>query len=56
MDSYLKEEILAEGIVRNLDPFSRFLEVAAVYSGQTLNYSNISRECAVALKTVQNYF
>lgn len=56
VDSYLKEEIIAEGIVRNLDPFARFLEVAALYAGQTLNYSNISREAAVALKTVQNYF
>ncbi len=56
VDVYLKEEILSEGIVRNLEPFSRFLEVAALYSSQTLNLSNISRECAVPLKTVQSYF
>ncbi len=56
VDTYLKEEILAEGIVRNLDPFSRFLEVAALYSAQTLNMANISRESATPIKTVQNYF
>lgn len=56
VESYIKEEIVAEGIVRNLDPFTRFLEIAASYSSQTLNYSNISRDSSVPLKTVQNYF
>jgi predicted AAA+ superfamily ATPase len=56
VDSYLKEEIAAEGIIRKLEPFSRFLEVAGIYAGQSLNFSNISRESSVPLKTVQNYF
>jgi predicted AAA+ superfamily ATPase len=56
IDTYLKEEILAEGLIRNLEPFSRFLDICGIYSGEILNFSNISRESSVALKTVQNYF
>ncbi len=56
VETYLKEEILAEGIIRNLEPFSRFLDICGIYNSELLNYSNISRESAVALKTVQNYF
>ncbi len=56
VETYLKEEILAEGIIRQLDLFSRFLDICGLYSGEILNYSNIARESAVALKTVQNYF
>ena len=54
--SYLKEEIQAEAIVRNLGGFSRFLELAAHASGQILNISGLSRESGLPQKTVQNYF
>jgi predicted AAA+ superfamily ATPase len=53
---YLKEEILAEALTRNIPSFSRFLEVAALSNGQTLNYTNIARECRVSSPTVKEYF
>lgn len=53
---YLKEEILSEGLTRNLPVFSRFLEVAAIGDTEVLNYSNVARETGVSVKTVQSYF
>ena len=52
---YLKEEIQAEGLVRNLESFSRFLEIVSFSHGSVLNITNISRECQVKRKTVENY-
>lgn len=53
---YLKEEIWAEQLIRKLDPFRRFLEVAAQSNGKIINYANISRDVGVDEKTVTNYF
>lgn len=53
---YLKEEIAAEALVRNIPSFSRFLEVAAMSNGQIINYTNIARECVIANPTVKEYF
>lgn len=54
--TYLKEEIWSEQLIKNLDPFRRFLEVAAQSNGKIINYSNISRDVGVDDKTVKNYF
>ena len=54
--SYLKEEILQEQIIRNIQPFRNFLEVAAQINGQIINYSKCAREIGTDYKTVQNYF
>ncbi len=54
--TYLKEEIGAEQIVRKLDPFRRFLPIAAQCSGEILNFSNIANDVGVDTKTVQSYF
>jgi predicted AAA+ superfamily ATPase len=54
--TYLKEEIHAEQIVRNLDPFRRFLEVAAQMSGKILNYALLARDVGVDEKTIKSYF
>lgn len=54
--TYLKEEIAAEQLVRNLTPFRNFLEIAAQCNGTILNYARISREVGVETKTVQSYF
>lgn len=54
--TYLKEEITAEQVVRRLDPFRRFLVVAAQMSGQIINYSKIAREVGASTPTVQTYF
>lgn len=55
-ETYLKEEVAAEGLVRNIGPFAHFLDIAAANDGETVNYHNIARECAVSVKTVQQYF
>jgi predicted AAA+ superfamily ATPase len=54
--TYLAEEIRAEGLVRDLGGFSRFLDVAALAAGQTTNISALSRDAGVARQTVQGYF
>ena len=53
---YLREEIKAEALVRNLSTFTRFLEVAALTDGEMVNYSNIAQDCGVDSKTVAGYF
>lgn len=52
---YIREEVKAEGLVRNLDSFSRFLEVIALSHGSVLNLANVSRECEVRRSTVEGY-
>jgi len=52
---YLKEEVQAEALVRNLPGFARFLPVAALFHGQTINVANIAREADVARTTVAGY-
>lgn len=52
---YLREEVRAEGLVRNLPGFARFLPVAALYHGQAVSISGIARDCGVARTTVQGY-
>ena len=55
-EAYLKEEIQATALVRNLPSFARFLEVAGLYHGQSVNMSAISRECQTPQKAVRDYF
>jgi len=52
---YLKEEIQAEALVRNLPGFARFLPIAALFHGQVINVTNIAREAGVARTTVTGY-
>ena len=52
---YLKEEIQAEALVRNLPGFARFLPVAALFHAQNINVTNIAREAGVARTTVTGY-
>lgn len=52
---YLREEIRAEGLVRNLPGFVRFLAVAAVLNAQLVNVAGIARDSGVARPTVQGY-
>lgn len=54
--NYLKEEIAAEAIVRNVPAFSRFLTIAGLCNGSMINYANISRDAEVPKSTVQEYF
>jgi len=52
---YLREEIQAEAVVRNLPGFSRFLPIAAIYHGQTVNVTNMARETGIARTTAIGY-
>src|SRR5205823_1405356 len=52
---YLKEEVQEEGLVRNLEGFSRFLEAVSFSHASQLNITNIANECEVKRKTVENY-
>jgi len=54
--SYLQQEIVAEGVTRNLPAFSRFLRVAALCNGTIVNFSNVANDAQVARTTVYEYF
>ncbi|MCX5908968.1 MAG: AAA family ATPase [Deltaproteobacteria bacterium] len=56
VNTYLKEELQAEGLIRNVPPFVRFLAVAGQINGQMVNVQNIARDAAVARSTVDTYF
>ena len=56
INDYLKEEIAAEALVRNLPVFSSFLSAAALSDTQLVNYSTIARECGVSAPAVKEYF
>lgn len=55
IDIYLTEEVKAEGLVRNIGDFARFLEIASFSQGSLLNTSNIARECMVSRKLIEGY-
>jgi predicted AAA+ superfamily ATPase len=56
VNDYLKEEIAAEGIVRNLPVFATFLVAAALADAEQVNYATIARDCGVSAPTVRSYF
>ena len=53
---YLKEEIAAEAVIKNIPAFAEFLRIAALTSGELLNYTNVGRETGVSSKVVRTYF
>lgn len=54
--TYLQEEVIQEGLVRQIGVFSRFMEVASFSQGCQLNLSNIAREVGVSRKVMEGYF
>ncbi|MFN5459754.1 MAG: ATP-binding protein [Bacteroidota bacterium] len=54
--NYLRDEIVAEAKIRNIDVFARFLEAAAFSNGEMVNYSNIATDCGVSAPTIKEYF
>lgn len=54
--SYLQQEIVAEGVTRNVPAFSRFLRVAALCNGTIVNFTNVANDAQVARTTVYEYF
>lgn len=53
--TYLTEEIMAEGLVRKLPPFSRFLRAMALSNGEMLNFAKLANDCQVPPSTVSEY-
>jgi predicted AAA+ superfamily ATPase len=53
---YLKEEVAAEGLVRNLPVYSEFLNMAALADAELVNFSTIARDCGVSSHTIKAYF
>ncbi len=56
VQDYLKEEVFAEGLTRNIPAFSRFFDAMGFSHGEITNYSNIARDCGVDSKTVKEYY
>lgn len=56
VETYLTQEIRAEALVRSLESFTRFLEVAALANAQVTSVASLARDAAVARPTVQGYF
>lgn len=52
---YLDEEVKAEGIVRDIEPFYRFIETLSFSHGSQLSITNIASECMVKRTTVQSW-
>lgn len=53
---YLKQEVIQEGVSRNLAAFSRFLEAASFSQAQLLNVAETARECQIKRKMCESYF
>lgn len=53
---YLREEILAEALVRKVENFSRFIDFAAMSNGSVLNYESIARDAQVPARTIREYY
>ena len=56
VDDYLKEEVFAEGLTRNVAAFARFFDALGFSHGELLNFSSLARDCGVDSKTVREYF
>jgi predicted AAA+ superfamily ATPase len=56
VETYLAQEIRAEALVRSLEAFTRFLEIAALANAQVTNTASLARDAAIARPTVQGYF
>ena len=52
---YLREEVQAEALVRNVGAFARFLEAVSFSHGSLLNLAEVARECQISRKTVEGY-
>lgn len=54
--TYLREEVLQEGITRNIALFTRFLETASFSQGEQINFTEIAREVGNNRHTIANFF
>jgi uncharacterized protein len=56
VQTYLREEVMQEGLTRNIAHFSRFLEVASFSQGETVSVSDVAREAHIERSVADNYF
>jgi predicted AAA+ superfamily ATPase len=56
VDTYLREEIKAEAVTRNVSAFAEFLDACAISNGQEVNYESFSSDLQVSPSTLKNYF
>ncbi len=56
IDSYLREEIQAEALIRNIASYARFLDIAAEASGQIINYSKLASDSEIPKETIRRYY
>ncbi|MBI3535100.1 MAG: ATP-binding protein [Deltaproteobacteria bacterium] len=54
--TYLSEEIKAEALVRNLQGFQNFLEIAATQFSEQVNLSNMEKDCRVSYSAIRDYY
>ena len=55
VNTYLREEIMAEGLIRRLPPFTRFLKTIALVNGEMINFTKLANDCQVPPSTVTEY-
>lgn len=53
--TYLREEIQAEAVTRNVQAFAEFLDSIALANGQEINYQSLASDCQVSPSTLKNY-
>jgi len=56
VDTYLKEEIQAEAVVRKIQSFAKFLQISALTSGKLLNFSSLSNDVGIPAATIREYY
>ncbi len=56
VETYLEEEIRKEAVTRNMGDFNRFLECAAIESGQVVNLTRLSQDLGPTVPTISNYY
>jgi predicted AAA+ superfamily ATPase len=56
VQDYLKEEVFAEGLTRNIAAFSRFFDAVGYSHGELTNYANIASDSGVDAKTIKEYY
>ena len=56
VETYLKEEVVQELLIRKVDHFMRLLDIAGQVNGEPVNYTSIARDSGVSVKTAQEYF
>jgi predicted AAA+ superfamily ATPase len=54
--TYLREEVASEALVRNLQGFQSFVDVAAAQFATQVNFSAVARDCQLPAATVREYY